>query len=111
LLEQLSEMRQRLVELLERLKKSSQPLEEAVATLPVSRNDRLGFRAPLEQAMPLLFGSKLPLSGLRERLLESKSRREASLDRRSSFFAPLDESLRRRSESRARRLSLESSLS
>jgi hypothetical protein len=103
-------MRQRLNELLERLKKSSQPLEEAVATLPVSRNDKLGFRAPLEQAIALLFGSKLALSGLRERLLESKSWREASFERRSSFFAPLDESFRRRSESRARRLSFESSL-
>jgi hypothetical protein len=110
LLEQLSEMRERLVELLERLEKSSQPLEEAIATLPVYRNDKLGFRAPLEDSIPLLFGSKLALSGLRERLVESKSRRQASIERRSSFFAPLDESFRRRSESRARRFSFESSL-
>src|SRR5580704_11775140 len=103
LLEPLSEMPRRLEESLERLEKSSQPLEEAVATLPASRNDGLGFRAPLEQSMQLLFRSELTLSGLRERRLEAKSRRQASFDRRSCFLAPLDESFRRRSEPGARR--------
>ncbi len=85
-------MPQRRIELLERLKKSSQRLEEAFATLSASRNDLLGLRAPLEEFLARLFRSKSTLFGSRERLLESKSRREESLERRSCFFAPLVES-------------------
>jgi chromosome segregation ATPase len=101
LLEQLSELSQQLKESLERLEKSPQTLEEAVAALLASRNDGFGSTAPLEESLHLLFKSKSDLSGSRERLEESKSWRKLSIDARSSFVATLEESLRHRSEAGA----------